>query len=201
MAVQSFAPPVPCGDLGTHTYQTYENAFNASELDWIIRYGDSLLSDKATIAGRTKEENFAEIRSSKVSWVGKNEQTTWLYDRLSYAAQSLNEQYYRFDLYGFVEDFQYTVYDGAEKGHYGWHVDQSPGDRCPRKFSLTLQLSEPATYTGGDLLFRKADTPDHAPKGRGTIIGFPSYNLHKVTPVTYGIRKSLVVWVAGPPFR
>ena len=42
---------------------------------------------------------------------------------------------------------------------------------------------------------------DTAPKERGTVIAFPSYQLHRVTPVTAGIRKSLVAWVLGPDFR
>ena len=43
--------------------------------------------------------------------------------------------------------------------------------------------------------------PMRAEKARGTLIAFPSYVLHRVAPVTSGIRKSLVIWVAGPEFR
>jgi PKHD-type hydroxylase len=40
-----------------------------------------------------------------------------------------------------------------------------------------------------------------APRERGAVIIFPSYVLHRVTRVTRGVRKSLVVWVTGPNFR
>ena len=36
---------------------------------------------------------------------------------------------------------------------------------------------------------------------RGTATLFPSYMLHRVTPVTEGIRHSLTVWAHGPAFR
>jgi PKHD-type hydroxylase len=40
-----------------------------------------------------------------------------------------------------------------------------------------------------------------APRERGTVIAFPSYVLHRVTPITSGVRKALVVWAMGPKFR
>ena len=43
--------------------------------------------------------------------------------------------------------------------------------------------------------------PYRAHKARGTLVAFPSYVMHRVTPVTSGTRKSLVAWVAGPKFR
>jgi PKHD-type hydroxylase len=38
-------------------------------------------------------------------------------------------------------------------------------------------------------------------RARGTVIAFPSYVLHRVTPIIAGTRKSLVVWITGPKFR
>jgi len=40
-----------------------------------------------------------------------------------------------------------------------------------------------------------------APKTRGTATLFPSYLLHRVTPVTQGERFSLTIWAHGPQFR
>jgi PKHD-type hydroxylase len=36
---------------------------------------------------------------------------------------------------------------------------------------------------------------------KGSALLFPSYMLHRVTPVTSGTRKSLVLWVGGNPYR
>ena len=50
-------------------------------------------------------------------------------------------------------------------------------------------------------MLEAGDGPQRAEKARGALIVFPSFVLHRVVPVTSGIRKSLVVWVAGPEFR
>jgi len=77
-----------------------------------------------------------------------------------------------------------------------------------RKLSLTINLNIPGEYEGGNLKF---DYGPHA-KGKryhecteirpqGSIIVFPSYIYHQVTPVTKGTRYSLVLWTLGKPFQ
>ena len=73
------------------------------------------------------------------------------------------------------------------------------GELRARLFSL--QLSGPSNYEGGELMIQAGDGDCAAEKARGTLIAFPSYVLHRVAPVTTGVRKSLVIWVAGPEFR
>ena len=77
-----------------------------------------------------------------------------------------------------------------------------------RKISMTINLTEPDDYKGGDLKF---DFGPHAGRGRfktckeirprGSVIVFPSFLHHQVTPVTEGTRYSLVLWNLGKPFR
>jgi PKHD-type hydroxylase len=72
-----------------------------------------------------------------------------------------------------------------------------------RKLSLIIQLTDPSEYEGGDFQF-DSDIPQPDPaeiKQRGTVIVFPSFLRHRVTPVTSGVRRSLVSWVEGPKFR
>jgi PKHD-type hydroxylase len=92
-------------------------------------------------------------------------------------------------------------YEGGEGGHYNWHVDLGNKDAEPRKISLSLQLTDPSRYEGFRLVLEAGDGPYIADAALGTVIAFPSYVLHRVTPIESGIRKSLVVWVAGPEFR
>jgi PKHD-type hydroxylase len=66
---------------------------------------------------------------------------------------------------------------------------------------LSVQLSDPSDYEGGDLLLHISADPKKAPKNQGQVILFPSHTLHEVTPVTKGIRYSLVAWVTGPKFK
>ena len=77
-----------------------------------------------------------------------------------------------------------------------------------RKLSMTLNLTDPDDYSGGDLKF---DFGPHMGRGRfktckeirprGSIIIFPSFIHHQVTPVTKGTRYSAVIWSLGRPFR
>ena len=77
-----------------------------------------------------------------------------------------------------------------------------------RKLSMTINLNQPGEYDGGNLKF---DFGPHAQGNRfhecteirpqGSIIVFPSFVHHQVTPVTRGTRYSLVLWSLGQPFK
>jgi len=124
--------------------------------------------------------------------------------RLEEAVLALNARYFRFDLSG-LADFQYALYGGPEGGHFDWHKDYGRDREGrawePRKVTLSLQLSDGADYDGCDLEVRAGNQIDTAPRVRGTLVAFPSNVLHRVTPITRGIRKSLVIWAVGPEFR
>jgi PKHD-type hydroxylase len=72
-----------------------------------------------------------------------------------------------------------------------------------RKLSMTIQLSEPNEYEGGEFeIDPEFGVLDQAViKQRGTVLVFPSFLRHRVAPVTSGIRRSLVCWAEGPKFR
>jgi PKHD-type hydroxylase len=175
------------------------DAFTPAELDRIEAYGDGLAPMRAELAGRSDIPGHKRI--TRVAWMERNAQTEWLYARLQEIVLRLNSEFYKYDLYGLVEAFQYTVYEGSEGGHYNWHVDLGNKTAEPRKISLSLQLTDPSRYEGCRLVLEAGDGPYIAEAARGTVIGFPSYVLHRVTPIESGVRKSLVVWVAGPEFR
>lgn len=78
------------------------------------------------------------------------------------------------------------------------HTDMHPGS-MQRKLSLTVQLSDSDDYLGGDLQLRCWGHLLTMPRIRGTVIAFPGWIPHRVTPVESGERKSLVVWAWGPP--
>jgi PKHD-type hydroxylase len=178
-----------------HAY--WERGFSDEEIDRIRQYGDSLMWEKAVVGKGTVNE---DLRKTQVSWIALNPETQWIYDRLGYIARQLNFQFFGFDLTGFYEDLQYTVYDG-EGACYGWHRDKGGDTQVPRKLSMTLQLSDPSEYDGGELQLSLEASPLTLAKGKGILHAFPSYVLHQVTPVTRGVRRSLVVWLVGPRFR
>jgi hypothetical protein len=85
----------------------------------------------------------------------------------------------------------------AVDGHYDWHEDHAEGGNFSlRKLSFVIPLND--GYEGGE--FRLFHHPV-AEQAKGTMIVFPSYKTHCVSPVTKGERWSLVGWVTGPPFR
>jgi PKHD-type hydroxylase len=177
----------------------WKDAFAPEDVDAIVAHGDQLRPMKAELYGRT--DNTDHVRITRVAWMERKPEILWLYARLEEMVLRINAEFYRYDLYGLNEAFQYTVYEGSEGGHYGWHVDMGEQNYEPRKISLSLQLSGPSDYDGGDLVLEAGDGPYRAEKARGTLIAFPSYVLHRVVPVSSGVRKSLVIWVAGPDFR
>jgi len=177
----------------------WRDVFTPRELDTIEAIGDRLMPMRAEIAGRKDQAD--HMRITRVAWMERNPETAWLYERIEAAVLQLNAEFYHYDLFGLVESFQYAVYDGAEGGHYNWHVDHGEYNQEPRKISLSLQLTDHAQYEGCNLVMQAGDGPYVAERFRGTLIAFPSYVLHRVTPIESGTRKSLVIWVGGPKFR
>lgn len=137
------------------------------------------------------------VRRSKVKLAQDPRITNHIMDHV-YAS---NAKSYGFDLYNYTEQ-QYGIYDAKERGHYTWHADTPVFVDSPtqRKLSISIQLSEEDDYEGGDLEFQNIEIKQNIRK-KGTLILFPSYELHRVTPVTRGVRKSLVLWVYGPRFK
>jgi PKHD-type hydroxylase len=62
-------------------------------------------------------------------------------------------------------------------------------------------LTDPNEYEGGDFEILDEVPGEKLKRTRGTLLAFPSYTLHAVTPVTKGTRNSLVSWISGKPFR
>ena len=95
---------------------------------------------------------------------------------------------------------QHTIYKEGG-GHYDWHMDAGHGMQRHRKGSLTVQLTDPDDYEGGKLQLWRGQNPLDAPRGKGTVVIFPSYMMHRVSEVTKGTRESLVLWVGGDHYR
>jgi PKHD-type hydroxylase len=175
----------------------WDKAFTPEECKKIIDYAEQFEKKDAGVSNKD-ELNF-EIRESKVVWITPDPQINWVYQRLTDIITGLNEDYFRFDLFGFTEGFQFTEYN-APSGHYGKHVDNIYNGTV-RKLSFVLQLSDPKYYKGGELQIYLGEKPEVMRKEQGTVVAFPSPTLHEVTPITEGRRYSLVGWITGKPFK
>jgi len=180
-----------------HSYAYIENFLTKEECEKIIKIGKELNLDTGTVGSENRKNS--EFRESNISWIYPNENTHWLFRKLVDGVTNLNNQFFKFDITGFNEGLQFTNYK-APSGHYSAHTDR--GFNGPiRKLSVTIQLSDPLKYKGGDLKLMDDTEPFIAQKKQGMLYAFPSYVLHEVTPVTKGERNSLVAWITGPNFK
>lgn len=175
----------------------FEKAFTEEECQKIIAKGESLPFVDSKVGGSEHGGIHEEIRKSKNSWIDFEPDTAWLYDKMGYIARGANDARYKFQLTGFMEHLQYTVYEEGGS-HYQLHTDHGKGAMAQRKLSVVILLSDPEDYEGGELEFFKVGAQKFP---KGTMIVFPSFELHGVRPVTKGVRKSLVAWISGEPFR
>ena len=143
-------------------------------------------------------------RSSSVSWINWDE---WIPGILYNMIYSANKEYFKYDITHFNSKIQSTIYTSENRDHYTWHVDNSTPSlntdkQEERKLSISLILSGPDEYEGGELQFAyyKGFNASVRPQ-RGTAIIFPGWMPHRVRPVTKGKRISLVGWVDGPMFK
>ncbi len=140
-----------------------------------------------------------DIRKSRVSYIPWVKEAEWIYQRLAAAVLECNKAMYSFQLSGFLEGLQVGQYQAGS--FFDWHQDFGYREHSIRKLSIVAQLTDTSQYEGGDLEFFSGQSPQKAVRSRGTLVIFPSFVLHRVTPTTAGTRHSLVGWVSGPPFR
>lgn len=178
---------------------TVDNLFTAEECQQIINLGHSKDKIQAQVSMNNQNVDIESVRKSQIAWLNVDEDSKWIYQRIADAVIQTNQRYFNFDLYGFIDDLQFTEYT-APDSNYNLHVDTIYGG-VTRKLSVVVQLTDPAGYQGGDLELHVGTTPQLMTKQQGTLIVFPSYILHRVAPVTQGTRHSLVGWTSGPQLK
>ena len=177
-------------------FATAQAFLSVQEMDRLIADHAPLLSAGKLGLGNTN----ATIRRSQVVFLGLEAKYKWLYDRLWAAAMECNRLFFCVDIAGVETNVQLARYDSAERGFYDWHTDFA-GIRPLRKLSVSIQLSNAEDYEGGDLELLYGTEPHKLDRSRGAFIAFPSFMLHRVTPVTRGSRWSLVAWILGTRWR
>jgi PKHD-type hydroxylase len=172
--------------------QGVAGALSPGECAQVVAWGEGLPRNQGRV-----ELGPDAYRVSHIAWIEPRPENHWLFHRLAVLFAQAN-RHYGLELTGFVEALQYTRY--GQDQHFDWHLDLGLGQTSARKLSLSLQLSGPAEYAGGDLEFVSL-SPGAEARNLGTAIFFPSFLAHRVSPVTRGVRRSLVAWGYGPAFR
>lgn len=179
-------------------YYYWAGSLSQDVCDLIIKEGSKLQAAEASInEDNTKDE---KMRKGLISFFPEN---NWIEKLvIDYVGAANIEAEWKFNVTG-KERLQFANY---HKGaFYDWHRDCDITSDLYRKLSVTVQLSDPKDYDGGELQFKnywgsmQLVTPKDMLKS-GTVIVFPSSIMHRVTPITRGTRYSLVQWYNGPDF-
>ena len=200
-----------------YNYWYYRKALKKELCDKIISLCLKQNQRKANIAEEDNKEGNVDVkqRDCYISWITD----PWIYGILNPFIHAANKKAGWNFQWDWNEPSQFTVYNKNQ--FYGWHCDQlsapynDTNTELPqenfnnkyRKLSLTLQLTPSSEYKGGDFQFKWFDYGkvkiNQLKNGKelGTLIIFPSFLWHQVTPVTEGTRQSLVNWSIGKPFK
>src|SRR2546430_2009955 len=89
-------------------FATWENGFTESEVSNIIQLGEKRVPQDGNLSSDGTIN--LKVRKSKVSWIESSDDSVWLYDKMAWITRQLNCDSFGFDLSGFAESFQYTVY-------------------------------------------------------------------------------------------
>ena len=176
-------------------YQVWSSEFSREQIDRIMALGVQQSEENATVF--SSSDSIRGVRSCRVRWLADE----WLQALLWSYVEQANENGFGVDVVPKAE-MQITEYAAAQADHYGWHHDvhwngQSDFDR---KVSITVQLSDSDAYEGGDFEFDAVKTNADF-RAQGTVLVFPSYLRHRITPITAGTRWALVAWFSGPRWK
>ena len=178
-------------------FAIWRGGFTEEEIEQ-VKFLENLQQFEKGVTGRSSTPD-KKIRDSDVSWLHRNENSDWVFDRMNGIISKVNYDHFLLDITGY-DAFQFTKYNPDQ--HYTWHWDTEFGwKNYIRKISLIMLLSDPAEYEGGEFEIVKNGNitePESFKPGKGDIVFFASWMPHRVAPVTSGTRKSLVAWIDGP---
>lgn len=184
-----------------NVWEVWPSALTAAECDAIIKRAAQYQQESATVGFDLGQRSDRAYRSSTICWLDAYRDRD-IADRLMQFVHSSNRTNFGIDIVAPYE-LQFTEYHGDVQGKYDWHQDVWLESSRPfdRKLSVVVQLSDPEDYEGGAFEFFCVQQPGASFAPRGSMLIFPSFLQHRVLPVTWGVRRSLVTWVEGPRWR
>ena len=181
--------------------ETTTPIFTPEQCKMIIDAGRRQPPQKAQVGmGKPGAGTDTNKRVTTISWLPFDEMKE-MYNDINNFIQKANLNHFGFGDVQITEQAQFTEY--PEGGFYDWHMDCDVAmahEPPVRKISMTLLLSPENQFEGGDFQIQTGGEPYNVEVKKGDIILFPSYILHRVSPVTKGVRHSLVAWTHGRAF-
>jgi PKHD-type hydroxylase len=136
-----------------------------------------------------------------IAYIKPEAHSQWLYELLFPLALEANEKLFHFDIDIVTDPIHYVIYP-EDGGHLDWHMDTGAYGVNKRKLAMTVQLSDPSEYDGGDFeIWFGGKESMVVSREKGDVIVFPAFCMHRVKPITRGERECLVFWTGGRPFR
>ena len=181
--------------------ETTQPIFSPKQCQMVINKGMSLKKETAQVGmGQKPGGGYdPDKRITTISWIPFKDMPE-MYRDIEATMLKANNNHFGFEGMQLTEPGQFTHY--LTGGFYDWHMDNDvAGKHQPpvRKISMTLLLSDPSTFEGGELeIMSKGKI---AKLKQGQAMFFASWLQHRVKPVTKGERYSLVMWFGGPPFK
>lgn len=182
----------------------YKNVFND---EMIKQLEDMVYKNYEFSKGKT---GFAELgtvtdsyktNNRDIAYITPKPHSKWLYDLLFPLALEANEKLFHFDIDIVTDPIHYVIYP-EDGGHLDWHMDTGAYGVNKRKIAMTVQLSDPSEYEGGEFeIWFGGQQSTIVPREKGDVICFPAFCMHRVRPIKRGRRKCLVFWTGGRPFR
>jgi len=174
----------------------YERFFSEQETKSIIDLSETVKKKKS---GIHQKNVVSESRKSESCHILPSIDSEWLFRKLEDIILLANCDYFGFEISGFEGGLELISYKKTGD-YFDWHPDR--GFKAPiRKLSFVVQLSPEDSYSGCNLELMVSSTPEIMPKSIGTVVIFPSFVMHRVSPLVAGLRQSLVGWITGPSFR
>ena len=205
----------------TNYYWYFKSAIPENICDDISKYGKQLQEQMAVTGGLDNKKlnkkqliDLKKKRDSDIVWINER----WVYKEIQpYIHRANAAAGWNFN-WDYSESCQFTKYKKGQ--YYDWHCDSwdrpyqrkqgDPSNGKIRKLSVTVTLSDPKDYKGGELEFDfRNNDPDKKSSVRkcteilpkGSLVVFPSFVWHRICPVKSGERNSLVIWNLGYPFQ
>ena len=181
---------------------TIKPIFTPEHCQDIINMGHQQKAQNAKVGHREDKggKYDTKMRITTISWIPFKAMPE-MYKIIEHSMLQANRNHFGYDGVQITESAQFTEY--PKGGFYDWHMDAEVHCRFEppvRKVSMTILLSDPSEFVGGDLEFMtEGNKPPQLLQGQAVF--FNSLLRHRVAKIKKGIRRSLVMWFGGPPFK
>jgi PKHD-type hydroxylase len=181
--------------------------FNKAWVDMVHKIAEAYPDEKGELY---QYSNNVEDNNNKLKRVNENYLQRWiptdkhkqLLDHFNKIVFKANKEMFGYNIWLNVDHLQYTTYDSSMNSEFPTHIDSVLyGRPSTQKLTVVVGLTDKGSYEGGAFEINLSNNPIQYKLTAGQVLVFPSMLSHRVTPVTKGIRQTLVTWYSGPMWR